>query len=195
MCEWKNLSEDPIHRWERMSSNQLEELNRPGPTGDIEGHSDTFFMIASNYKEGDEGPEIAVATLKSPLFKRSEHPKECFAFWFYFGQKGNGEKLSIILENGQGDVIGEIWRLHDKFSTDDIWMYGTVPIQPQEVEMYSVLMIAEKGDNNKSFVALDEFEFIETENCNLNPPEADPDAKTTPQPTEPPGRKEIFFIF
>ena len=50
-------------------------------------------------------------------------------------------------------------------------------------------MVAERHDSKNGFVAVDEFEFIEDDKCFLNPPQADPNEPTTPQPTDPPGRK------
>ena len=46
-------------------------------------------------------------------------------------------------------------------------------------------MLAEKGNNEESFIALDEIKFLQTEICSFAPPEAIP----TEPPTEPPGRK------
>ena len=55
-----------------------------------------------------------------------------------------------------------------------------------------------QGKNGKDFVAVDEFEFLQSEICELSPPEAKPivpttqppiPPTTTPEPTEPPGRK------
>ena len=52
---------------------------------------------------------------------------------------------------------------------------------------------AQKGTSQESFIAVDEFAFLQTEVCDLMPPEAKPPAPpvttTTPAPTEPPGRK------
>ena len=54
-----------------------------------------------------------------------------------------------------------------------------------------------QGRNGKDFVAVDEFEFLQSEVCELKPPEAKPivpttqpptPPTTTPEPTEPPGR-------
>ena len=51
-------------------------------------------------------------------------------------------------------------------------------------------MSAEKGKNDQSFVAVDEFEFLQTEICEFKPDQAIPtEPPTTPTPTEPPGRK------
>lgn len=186
------MSEDPIHKWERMTGDQLVAAQRPGPATDIESHTDTFFMIASNYDLNGGGPEIVVANLKSPLFKTDEHPHECFAFWFYFGTQGDGERLTIFLENSKGEQIKVIWSLFDNWASDDAWKYGTVEIMPEIVDNpyeYRVVVVAEKGSNNLSFVAVDEFEFIGINSCELSPPEADPNKPTTPKPTEPPSRK------
>ena len=54
-----------------------------------------------------------------------------------------------------------------------------------------------KGKNVKSYVAVDQFEFLQTSACELHPPEAKPLTTpapvTTPAPTEPPGRKYIIL--
>jgi hypothetical protein len=53
--------------------------------------------------------------------------------------------------------------------------------------------MASKGKNVKSYVAVDQYEFLQTSACELHPPEAipltTPAPVTTPAPTEPPGRK------
>ena len=63
---------------------------------------------------------------------------------------------------------------------------------------------ATKGTSEESFVAVDEFAFLETMACDLLPPEAKPidppitttpNPITTPAPTEPPGRKNLIFGF
>ena len=51
-------------------------------------------------------------------------------------------------------------------------------------------MSAEKGKNDQSFVAVDEFAFLQTDLCDFSPTQAIPtEPPTTPVPTEPPGRK------
>ena len=63
---------------------------------------------------------------------------------------------------------------------------------------------ATKGTSEESFVAVDEFAFLQTNACDLLPPEAKPvdppitttpNPITTPAPTEPPGRKNLVFAF
>ena len=52
--------------------------------------------------------------------------------------------------------------------------------------------MAAHGENEKSFVTLDELMFIDTstDECKFNPPEAaPPEPTTTPEPTEPPDGK------
>ena len=59
-----------------------------------------------------------------------------------------------------------------------------------------VVLIAAKGGNKESYVAIDQFQFLEIDKgCELFPPEATP--PTTPTtteftPTEPPNRKYIM---
>ena len=49
-----------------------------------------------------------------------------------------------------------------------------------------------RGNNDQSYVAIDQFEFLASDTCDFEPKEAWPvEPPTTPAPTEPPGRK--FF--
>ena len=66
---------------------------------------------------------------------------------------------------------------------------------------FQIMVFAAKGNNKKSWIAVDEFEFLQSEICELYPPEAKPieptttpvPTTTTPEPTEPPGRNYYFF--
>ena len=52
------------------------------------------------------------------------------------------------------------------------------------------MLSAENGKNEQSFIAVDEFAFLQSGICDFKPPEAIPtEPPTTPEPTEPPGRK------
>ena len=54
-----------------------------------------------------------------------------------------------------------------------------------------------KGKNDQSFIAVDEFAFLQTPVCDFMPPEAVPtEPPTTPEPTEPPsGILKLEWIF
>ena len=45
-CDWENLSEDPIHKWERHTGAELAEQNKPGPAGDL----GIFFRKKKSFK-------------------------------------------------------------------------------------------------------------------------------------------------
>ena len=65
-----------------------------------------------------------------------------------------------------------------------------------EKPSFQVKVKAQKGTSPESFIAVDEFAFLQTDVlCDLMPPEAKPPeppvTTTTPAPTEPPGRKFI----
>ena len=69
--------------------------------------------------------------------------------------------------------------------------------------IYQVKLRATKGTSEESFVAVDEFAFLQTNACDLLPPEAKPvdppitttpSPITTPAPTEPPGRKNYLYF-
>ena len=71
-----------MHKWQRKTANEIGD--GLGPDQDKDGMFDTYFMIASNQNEPEQGVD-AFAELRSPFFKSTEHPVECFSFWFYFG--------------------------------------------------------------------------------------------------------------
>ena len=68
----------------RKTAQQLAEESKPGPETALGGGKDTYFMVTSNAGGDDDHGQVVVAELKSPLLKSSEHPKECFGFWWYF---------------------------------------------------------------------------------------------------------------
>lgn len=68
----------------------------------------------------------------------------------------------------------------------DLGTYTTFLHHPQ------ILVFPIRGNNDQSYVAIDQFEFLASDTCDFEPKEAWPvEPPTTPAPTEPPGRK--FF--
>ena len=80
-CDWTNIENDPGHKWVRLTGTEVGE--NPGPDGDLNGDSNKYFVLASNFEESQS--ETSSAVLESPYFKSTEHPYECFNFYFYFG--------------------------------------------------------------------------------------------------------------
>lgn len=74
-----------MYQWFHYTSELLEGSSIPGPPSDHSGKKDTFYMMASDYTGADSKPADATTTLLSPNLIGSEHPVECFGFWFYFG--------------------------------------------------------------------------------------------------------------
>ena len=52
-------------------------------------------------------------------------------------------------------------------------------------------MIAYSGHDENSYIAIDEFAFINTDQCKTSPAEAIPDDATTQAPTEPPDGMKV----
>ena len=93
-----------------------------------------------------------------------------------------------------------VWTLHDMQVDDTKWNYASVPVEAAEINnefQYRIVLTAEKGNpqNEMGYVAIDDVEFVETvEDCKLQPEIAKPvEPETTPQPTEPPGRKYFDY--
>ena len=100
-----------------------------------------------------------------------------------------------------------IWSLDQTWAQEEKWYLGSVevtPIEAAEKPQYSVrsqahiklsvrfvyfylqiVVQTSKFGNENSFVAVDQFEFLQISKCEIRPQEATP----TPPPTEPPSRK------
>ena len=83
-CGWDKKPDNATFIFQRHSAQQLENSNMPGPVQDYQGEKNKRFMIAS-IDRADFNVENEIARFRSPIFKSSEHPVECFNFWFNFG--------------------------------------------------------------------------------------------------------------
>ena len=103
--------------------------------------------------------------------------------------------MAVFLEDKDEQRITDLWFLTSTWSQDKNWHQGSVEISienPSDDLEYRIVITVSKGRNKKSYVAVDQFEFLQTDACELHPPEATtPVPVTTAEPTEPPGRK--FF--
>lgn len=93
-----------------------------------------------------------------------------------------------------------VWSLDDSYRDNEEprWSEGRVEIKAHEVEdsKFKFELFAKKGSNDKSYVAVDSFEFKNTGRCEFEPKEAVPtttsSTTTTPTtPTEPPNRNTL----
>lgn len=86
-CHWERLPfpmNGTKYSFIRKSAASLEENGVPGPPHDPLYSKEKLFAIASNMLPPDS-PVEATADLISPYLKGSEHPHNCFSFWFFFG--------------------------------------------------------------------------------------------------------------
>ena len=98
LCSWEAFSETEVFKWERKTSEELENENVKGPGEGFDHAKNNYFAIASN-KEPSEDHKEVFAFFKSPLFNSKEHPTECFTFWFEIGVRPNATR-DIILARG-----------------------------------------------------------------------------------------------
>ena len=182
LCGWQaQPSNNVTLNWQRKTAKEIGD--GLGPDADLEGNQDKFFMIATKNKE--DGTNNNVAKLKSPLFESQDHPIECFSFWYFFGKQGQGESLTVTVEHAEMDPK-VIWSLDQSWAEEEKWYLGTVevtPIEAAEKPQYQIVVTTNKFGNQNSFVAVDQFEFLQVSKCELSPAQAAP----TPAPTEPPG--------
>ena len=89
-CGWQNVQKNSSHVWKRHNAKQLGNGNIPGPEMDHNDNQEGFFVVTQNLNSDDHG-QFQIANLKSPLLKASEHPIECFCFWYKFGVKNLGD--------------------------------------------------------------------------------------------------------
>lgn len=118
--------------------------------------------------------------------------------------EGQGESLEVYVTHLDDlEPYPEIlWSLDDSFRDNEEprWSEGRLEIKAHEKEdaKFKIELLAKKGNNDKSFVAVDSFEFKNTGWCEFEPKEAVPtttsSTTTTPTiPTEPPKRN--FHLF
>ena len=98
ICDWDKKPDNATFMFHRHSANQLENSNMTGPDQDYMGDKKGRFMIASIYRD-NATVENEFAWLRSPLYKSSEHPIECFNFWFNFGVRYSKNFLSFDVTN------------------------------------------------------------------------------------------------
>ena len=116
----------------------------------------------------------------------------------------------MVANNKAPDEFNTVWILDENWSGDkNQWTQGSVTVQPSQVAddyEYKVVVQANKGNNNQSYIAFDEVLFVnEKGNCDIQPPGAKPTeappttvaptTTSTPPPTEPPGRKLSTILF
>ena len=86
MCGWNVQDNDGLHfwKWTRGTSKSFQEENVPSPEASYDNEAEGHFIIASNIiaEQSEENTETDII---SPIFKSSEHPVECFAFYYNFG--------------------------------------------------------------------------------------------------------------
>lgn len=92
-----------------------------------------------------------------------------------------------VKSNSDADDVFVVWALDESWQMGEAkWVEGRVFIEESHQEKeYSVVITTKKGSNDQSYVAFDQVAFIQTENCELKPPEAMPVTTTTMAPTPP----------
>ena len=92
-----------------------------------------------------------------------------------------------VKSNSDADDVFVVWALDETWQMGEAkWVEGRVFIEESHQEKeYSVVITTKKGSNDQSYVAFDQVAFIQTENCELKPPEAMPITTTTMAPTPP----------
>ena len=55
------------------------------------------FAIVSNNIDGKTSDEFSISELKSPYFLSTEHPVECFSFYFIFGPDEIADELTVLI--------------------------------------------------------------------------------------------------
>ena len=180
LCGWQIKPDNATFVFQRHNAIQIGD--KPGPNNDYQGKDDKFFMIAS--QEKDAGNQNQIARFRSPKFKKDEHPVECFSFWFNFGLQGQGEYLTVSVEH-DGEDPKIIWSLDQNWNNEQKWHEGRIevtPIEAAEKPEYRIVFETPKGQNDQSFLAVDQFVFLQESSCGIMPAQAAP----TPPPTEPP---------
>lgn len=187
LCGFELNSIDNQEHWHfiRATSEELSNQGIVGPDLDYMGVKSGHFMLATDELKGHE--EFAMAEMKSPYFKSSEHPKECLSFWFYFNIEDTNAVLAVFLEDDSASHIQDLWRLTSGWSEVDGWDEGRVEFSidnpSAEEKLYRIVFVAAAGERESTYIALDEVQFIASNLCEFYPPEADPEKTTSTAPS------------
>ena len=94
----------------------------------------------------------------------------CFNFWFEMTHSSGIEKLEIHME-GQRDLTRiKVWEFQQKHL--DFWEEGRVELHKLAHEDFKIVIVAERGDLQSGYVALDDFHFETSEQeefCSTKP--------------------------
>ena len=95
----------------------------------------------------------------------------CFNFWFEMTHNSGIEKLEIHME-GQRDLTRiKVWEFQQKHL--DFWEEGRVELHKMAHEDFKIVIVAERGDLQSGYVALDDFHFETSDHeefCSIKPP-------------------------
>ena len=73
--------------------------------------------------------------MKSPYFLSTEHPVECFSFYFIFGPDEAIDKLTVLIRKKDNSYERIVWQLESSWLEDPTqWMEGRVEVTPAEIE-------------------------------------------------------------
>ena len=86
-------------------------------------------MIVSNKLEGATSDLVAVSELKSPYFLSTEHPVECFSFYFIFGIDEVADDLTVLIRKKDNNDEKIVWQLQSSWKEKpDQWLEGRVEV-------------------------------------------------------------------
>ena len=120
--------------------------------------------------------------------------------------EGQGEELAIAMTNKDEEDAKIVWILSDSYNKNK-WVQGRVEIRPPDdpnleyrvcakvfLLLFSnattakcnfplflqIIALARRGNNEQSFVAIDQFEFLQSDTCDFEPKEAWPTTVAPP---------------
>ena len=95
----------------------------------------------------------------------------CFNFWFEMTHSSGIEKLEIHMEGERDLTRIKVWEFQQKHL--DFWEEGRVELHKLAHEDFKIVIVAERGDLQSGYVALDDFHFETSEQeefCSIKPP-------------------------
>ena len=109
-------------------------------------------MVVSNNLGGKTSDEHSVSQLESPYFLSTEHPLECFSFYFIFGPDEVADQLTVLIRKKDNSYERILWELTSSWMEDPTeWIEGRVEVRPDDIQEEHEYRVG-PSSNKKKFV-------------------------------------------
>lgn len=161
-----------------------------GPLSDSAGSRDHFFAYITARTSKREGE---IATIEMPMIHGANHEVECLSFWFSIKHDGGLTSIAVVQQDEDLETVAGriqlLWLYTDTMVEGDSWTRGQVAVRANTVQdvvqNYTLRWVAESGRSTVGWAAMDDLRLLRTDDCLLEPHNAEPPTTQEPTTTQP----------